>query len=112
MAVSRRNPSGGSLLLRPVGHQLLANIYNKFTQEEKQSFIDRIKQVDFNLSSGNWIYLYWNEKMLGKEITLKKNLLSFMVGKYDNEEEIHTEMSRIYDNHNQVYNNHISQVEF
>ena len=111
-AIYRQDESGGSLLLRPVGHKLLATVYNKFEATERQDFIDRIAQVDFNLSSPNWIYIYWNEKMIGKELTLKKNMLAFMIGKYDDANFIHEGMTRIYENHNEVYDNHIEQVGF
>ncbi len=110
--IHRQDESGGSLLLRPVGHKLLATVYNKFETNERQDFIDRITQVDFNLSSPNWIYIYWNEKMIGKELTLKKNMLAYMVGKYDDANFIHEGMNRIYENHNEEYDNHIEQVEF
>lgn len=110
--INRQDESGGSLLLRPVGHKLLATVYNKFETNERQDFIDRISQVNFNLSSPNWIYIYWNEKMIGKELTLKKNMLAYMIGKYDDTNFIHEGMTRIYENHNQDYDNHIEQVEF
>lgn len=111
LPIRRNHDTGGSLLLRPVGHKLLASAYIQFQENEIQALKDRLRQVNFNLSSDNWLYLYWNEKMLGKELTLKKNVLLFMIGKYENEELIHTEMSRIYDNFNEDYDNHIGQVE-
>lgn len=109
--INRSDESGGSLLLRPVGHKLLADVYNKFESNERQDFIDRIAQVNFNLSSSNWIYIYWNKKMIGKELTLKKNMLAYLIGKYNDANFIHEGMSRIYENHNQNYDNHITQVE-
>ena len=109
--IYRDDVTGGSLLLRPVGQELLAYAFSKFQENETQAFIDRIKQVELNLSNENWIYLYWNDKMLGKELSLKRKVLSFIIGKFDNEEDIHLGMSRVYEAHNQEYQNHITQVD-
>ncbi|MGD9491840.1 MAG: DNA sulfur modification protein DndB [Bacteroidales bacterium] len=106
-SICRNDLTGGSLLLRPVGQELIANAFAKFSNNELGVFKNRISQVDFNLSSNIWKYLFWNEKMLGKEIKLKNNLLLFLLGKYNNVNEIHREMARVYRLNNQPYNNHI-----
>ncbi|WP_405202110.1 DGQHR domain-containing protein [Dokdonia sp. LLG6352-1] len=108
--INRADETGGSLLLRPVGHKLLAQTYIKFDENQRQQFIDKIRLVDFNLSSQNWQYIFWNEKMIGKELTLKKNLLAYLVGKYDDADYIHDGMSRIYETYNEDYDNHIEPV--
>jgi len=110
--INRADETGGSLLLRPVGHKVLAQTYIKFEDDERQEFINRISQVDFNLSSQNWLYIFWNEKMIGKELTLKKNLLAYLVGKYTDDNFIHSGMSRIYETFNKEYNDHIKPLEF
>ncbi len=69
-----------------------------------------IEKVDFNLSSSVWKYIFWNQKMLGKETKLKNNLLLFLLGKFNNSNEINREMSRVYSLNNQTYNNHINPI--
>lgn len=110
ISINRNHESGGSLLLRPVGQKLLSQAYKAFSDSELQTFKDKIRQVDFNLSSNIWKYLFWNEKMLTGEDKLKKNLLLFMLGKYANEENVHEEMRRVYELNNMTYANHINKI--
>lgn len=108
--ISRNDISGGSLLLRPVGQELIANAFTKFSNNELNTFKNKIAQVDFNLSGNVWKYVFWNQKMLGKETKLKNNLLLFLLGKFNNANEINREMTRVYGLNNQTYNNHIEQI--
>ena len=111
LPIYRNHNSGGSLLLRPVGHTLLAHTFLKFVQDNLQLFKDRLKQVEFNLSSSNWKYLFWNEKMITGEDRLKKNVLLFILGKYDDDDEsFHAEMNRVYELNNAEYNNQIARI--
>lgn len=110
MRINRDDETGGSLLLRPVGQELIANAFINFIPDEINLFKQKIRNIDFNLSGSTWKYIYWNDKMLGKEIKLKNNLLLYILGKYEDEDEINVEMSRIYELHNQVYDNHIVPV--
>ncbi len=111
LPIYRNHSTGGSLLLRPVGHTLLAHAFIKFEPEELQVFKDRLKHVEFNLSSNNWKYLYWNEKMLTGEDRLKKNVLFYILGKYDEHELLHLEMSRVYELNNLEYDNQIVRID-
>jgi len=108
--ISRNDISGGSLLLRPVGQELIANAFTKFSNNELNTFKNKIAQVDFNLSGNVWKYVFWNQKMLGKETKLKNSLLLFLLGKFNNTNEINREMSRVYTLNNQTYNNHIEPI--
>jgi len=110
IAINRNNETGGSLLLRPVGQELLASAYIKFNTEEIEDLIARLRLIDFDLSSENWKYIYWNEKMLGKEAKLKNDLILFLLGKNANAANIHSNMNRVYQSYGQNYNNHISPV--
>jgi DNA sulfur modification protein DndB len=76
--ISRNHETGGSLLLRPVGQELIAKSYMKFNQDEIQDFSNKLRRVNFNLSNSNWKYLFWNEKMLGKEQKLKNCMLLYI----------------------------------
>ncbi|GGK19008.1 DNA sulfur modification protein DndB [Parabacteroides faecis] len=107
--ISRNDRTGGSLLLRPVGQELVAKAYMKFAQNEMDDFANRLRQVNFNLSSFNWKYIFWNEKMLGKEQKLKTILLLFILGKNNDSNYIHREMRRVYGLNNQAYNEDLIQ---
>jgi DNA sulfur modification protein DndB len=109
--INRNSGTGGSLLLRPVGQELIAMAYNKFTPQERAILVDKLRLIDFNLSSANWKYIFWNEKMLGKEAKLKNDLILFLLGKNNNEANIHGNMNRVYQSFGQNYNNHISPIQ-
>ncbi|MFE3849296.1 DGQHR domain-containing protein [Flavobacterium sp. LB3P45] len=111
IAINRDNETGGSLLLRPTGQELLAIAYTKFNLEEREILINKLRLIDFDLSSENWKYIYWNEKMLGKEAKLKNDLILFLLGKNVNAVNIHNNMNRVYQSYGQDYHNHISQIE-
>lgn len=109
--ILRNDASGGNLLLRPVGQELVAYAYTKFIPDELPEFRRKLRQVEFNLNENIWKYLFWNGKMLGKETKLKNNLLLFLLGKYNNAAEIHREMKRVYTLNNQDYKNHITPIQ-
>jgi len=111
LPIYRKHETGGSLLLRPVGQKLIAKAYSNFDINDLLDFKEKIKKVKFNLSSDIWKYLFWNEKMLTGEDKLKKNVLLYMLGKYDNDSDIQSEMSRVYQLNNQEYLSQISPVE-
>lgn len=108
--IYRSSQSGGNLLLRPVGQELIANAFTKFNTGELNVFSEKLSQIDFNLSGNIWKYIFWNGKMLGGNAKLKNILLLYILGKFNNQNEIHSEMLRVYDLNNQVYNNHIQQL--
>lgn len=110
-SIVRNHSTGGSLLLRPVGQELIANAYTKFPVNEMSEFKRKLKLVEFNLSGNIWKYIFWNEKMLSKEARLKNNLLLFLLGKYNNATDLHREMNRVYELSNQNYENHISPIQ-
>src|SRR5690606_3177506 len=103
--IRRNEENGGSLLLRPAGQEIIANAYTRF--KSQKTFINRIKTIDFSLDGKTWKFIFWNGKILSKEVTLKKNLLLYLLGKYSNEAAIHQEISRVYKLNNQIYKNHI-----
>lgn len=109
--INRNNETGGSLLLRPVGQELLAFAYNKFTNEERESLRQKLRLIDFDLSSLNWKYIYWHEKMLGKEAKLKNDLILYLLGKNINAQSIHTNMARVHQSFGQQYNNNINPIQ-
>jgi len=108
--INRNDISGGSLLLRPVGHELLAYAYMKFVSEERQQLSQKLKLINFNLSSRNWKYIFWNDKMLAKESKLKNDLILYLLGKHDDADSIHSNMVRIYLSFGQEYNNFFSPI--
>ncbi|WP_417854906.1 DNA sulfur modification protein DndB [Xanthomarina gelatinilytica] len=108
--IERSSNDGGSLLLRPVGQELLANAFNEFYPNEIDDFKQKLRLVDFSLNGYLWKYLFWNEKMLGKESKLKKSLLLYVLGKFDDTDYINDEMTRIYELNNQEYLNNIEPI--
>lgn len=109
--ISRNDSSGGSLLLRPVGQELIANAYTKFVgSNDIDEFKRKLREIDFNLSGNNWKYIFWNEKMLGKELKLKNDIMLFLLGKFTNTNEIHREVARVYRLHNQEYSDEIQPI--
>jgi DNA sulfur modification protein DndB len=109
--IYRSSESGGSLLLRPVGQELIANAFTRFDDNELDEFSKKLKKINFNLSGNTWKYIFWNGRMLAGNAKLKSNLLLFLLGKYNNPNEIHNEMTKLYELNNQVYYNHIQQVK-
>lgn len=107
LLIARGVENGGSLILRPVGQELIANAYTYFLEKEKTTFIKKLSKVDFNLNGKNWKYIFWNGKILGKNIKLKNDILLFLLGKHNDERALHSEISKIYKQHNKDYKNHI-----
>lgn len=109
---NRNDKTGGSLLLRPVGQVLIAKVYNEFMNKNKiDDFKKLITKIDFNLSGNTWKYIYWNDKMLPKNESLKKNLLNFLLNNYSKEKELQKEIGKIYESFNLEYKNHILPVK-
>lgn len=111
VAINRDNETGGSLLLRPAGQELIALAYTKFNLDEREILINKLRLIDFDLSSENWKYVFWNEKMLGKETKLKNDLILFLLGKNLNGGNLNVNMNRVYLSYGQKYNNYINPVE-
>lgn len=101
----RNNENGGSLLLRPEGQILIATVYIDYKQKGQESKFKRnITHVDFNLSSQNWMYVFWKgNKMEGKYKRLKKSILQFLLGNTVVENYVHDELKKIYATYNAKY---------
>lgn len=108
--ISRNQENGGNLILRPVGQELIANAYSYFSDKEKTMFVEKIKKVNFSLNGNNWMYIFWNEKILGKNIKVKNDILLFLLGKNQNAKALHDDVSKVYKQHNKEYKNHITPV--
>lgn len=110
--VRRNKITGGSLLLRPVGQELIAKNYKEF---EKRGKLDKLKnnlrKIDFDLNGPTWKYIFWNSpKMIPKEEELKNYLIPYLLGDPTNEEEIQSSIKRIYKSFNLEYKNHIKPI--
>ncbi|CAM1341668.1 DNA sulfur modification protein DndB [Tenacibaculum aestuarii] len=108
--ISRKSSSGGSLLLRPIGQELISIAYSKFDDSEIANFEKKLVKIDFNLSNDYWKYVFWNDKMLGKELRLKKGIILKLMGKPIKGYNIDNEMKRIYKLYNKIYNFSIKEV--
>jgi DNA sulfur modification protein DndB len=109
----KRNPlSGGSLLLRPEGQLLFAEIYKTYKTDNRLNYFRKhIKKVDFNLSGPVWNYIFW--KNPGIETThkrLKKSVLMYILGDLTKANEVRRDLIKIYGDHNLVYDEHIKPI--
>lgn len=102
--IDRNIETGGSLLLRPVGQEIIAKTYNYFKNINKiDDLTNNITKIDFNLSGPYFNYLFWNNgKMVGKDLRLKLNLILFLLNE-NNDLKIHKEMQRVYKSYNLNY---------
>jgi DNA sulfur modification protein DndB len=109
---NRNNDTGGSLLLRPIGQVLLARVYKEFESKKKLNMLkSNIRKVDFNLSGPVWEYIYWNNnKMLSKNEKLKKSLLNYILGNFDDKGWLTKELTKMYESVNLEYKGHIKPV--
>ena len=94
--INRKSESGGSLLLRPVGQELIAQVYTKFESNEIENFKKKLREIDFDLSHSNWKYVFWNGKMLGKELKLKKGIFHKLFDKPIQNYNVDEEKKRVY----------------
>jgi DNA sulfur modification protein DndB len=97
--------TGGSLLLRPMGQELLANVFSHLDKKgKKEVFINNIRKIDFNLSGKIYNLLFWNDgKIISKNIKLKNNLTLYLLNEYLKEDEIKEEMTKLYKTYNVEY---------
>ena len=101
--VFNRNPdSGGSLLLRPIGQETIAKVYKYFKKADKIDFLKKnIRKIDFNLSGPYFNYIFWNDgNMIPKELTLKLDLILFLLGEQKFEKSVNDKMKKIYEKFN------------
>ncbi len=94
----RNNLNGGTLLLRPVGQVMIANVYMEAKKKNKVGdFLSKVREVDFNLSCSNWKYLLWNGgKMIPKNEALSRRSLLVLLGLEPNPDEVNRLRSKFY----------------
>lgn len=104
--IYRNAKTGGSLLLRPVGQESFAKIYKYFEIKNELDFLkNNISKIDFDLSGKIFNLLYWNNgKMIPKNVLLKHNLILFLLGHYKDEKKILTEITKVYESFNVIFN--------
>jgi DNA sulfur modification protein DndB len=109
---NRNTRTGGSLLLRPVGQELLAKTYKHFKNLNKIDILkDNIRKIDFNLSGTNFKYLFWNNgKMLPKELNLKQKLILYLLNEFKDSNYINENIKKVYKNFNLVYKSNIKPL--
>lgn len=109
---NRNSDTGGSLLLRPVGQELVARIYMEFKKNnDLDNLKTKLRKVDFNLSGNIFRYLFWHKgKMQSKDKDLKYKLLKYILGIFDNKKFIDTKMTEIYKNSGAVYDSNLISV--
>lgn len=108
----RNNKTGGSLLLRPEGQKLFAEVYHSYEKQNKLRRFQRgIRKIDFNLNGYIWKYVFWRgDKMETKHKKLKKALFLYMLNDYHNVAYINKELTKIYKEYNIRYKKNIKPV--
>ena len=108
---NRNTETGGSLLLRPVGQRLFAQIYNAFDVDNRLDVLtSKISSLDFNLNGDNCKYVTWNNKMLPKSETLQKRVFFYILG-LSTDSTIHADLKKVYENYGANYNNCIKVID-
>lgn len=103
----RNKENGGSLLLRPEGQLLIANLYKHFEYKGKMVFNDfkrKLPLINFHLSQPFWKYLFWTgEKMNTKNKALKKRSFLFLLGEKIDSNQLKSEYSILYREYNDSF---------
>lgn len=108
---NRNNETGGSLLLRPVGQKLFAQIYNAFNEKGQLNVLtSKIPFLDFNLNGNYCKYVTWNNKILPKSEALQKRVFFYALG-LSNDHAIHSDLKNAYENYGATYNNKIVIID-
>lgn len=109
---ARNKKSGGSLLLRPEGQLLFASIYKEFEESKRlQVFKSNVSKIDFNLSSQNWMYVFWKgDAMETGHKKLKKSIFRFLLGKKEEKNSINSELTKIYKDYNLTFKDNLKSV--
>lgn len=108
---NRNNQTGGSLLLRPVGQKIFAQIYNAFNEKgQLEQLTAKIPYLDFNLNGPLCKYITWNNKILPKSESLQKRLLFYVLG-LSPDDSIHDDLKSTYENFGVQYNNRFEIID-
>ncbi|MBK7908783.1 DNA sulfur modification protein DndB [Candidatus Pollutiaquabacter sp.] len=108
----RNKKNGGNLLLRPEGQLLFATIYKEFDDLKRiKVFKENVAKIDFDLSSKNWMYVFWKgDKMETGHKKLKKSIFRFLLGKKDEKNYISNELTKIYKEYNLSYKDDLKPI--
>lgn len=107
---NRNNETGGSLLLRPVGQKLFAQIYCAFKAKGKlDELTTKIPLVDFNLNGNYCKYVTWYNKILPKSETLQRRVYFYALG-LSSDSTLHDDLRKVYENFGASYTNKIEVV--
>lgn len=108
---NRNSMSGGSLILRPVGQHIFASIYMHYRNKKNglNELSKKISILDFNLSGKYCNYIIWHGKMDNKAASLQKKIFLYVLG-ISNDEKIHDEISRQYEQYGLTYLNRFQQI--
>jgi len=108
----RNKKTGGSLLLRPEGQLLIAEIYSHYKNKNELNKIKRkFKKIDFNLNGKIWKYVFWSgTRMISKNKKLKKSLFFYLLGEKRYEEFVQKNIKKVYDEFGKKYKEHIKSI--
>lgn len=108
---NRNIETGGSLLLRPVGQKLFAQIYNAFNENNRLNDLTlKIPFLDFNLNGVFCKYVSWNNKMIPKSESLQKRVFLYALG-ISSDSTLHDDLKKAYESYGVSYNNRIKVID-
>lgn len=109
---NRNNLTGGSILLRPEGQRLFAEVYQDFVDKNKfQFFLENVQNLDFDLNGSTWKYIFWTgTKIETGNKKLKKAVFHFLLNNYKDENYVKTEIKKVYKKYNLDFDNSLVPV--
>lgn len=107
---NRNNQTGGCLLLRPIGQFIFAQIYNVFKEQNQLDVLsEKVRLIDFNLNGYLCKYITWHNKIIGKSVSLQRNIFYYILGINKNES-IHQDISKVYESFGALYKEKIHKL--
>ncbi|GAB3757266.1 hypothetical protein GCM10028817_28990 [Spirosoma pomorum] len=110
--IRRNHDSGGTVLLRPEGQLLFAQVYKKYKDDgQLQFFKINAPKIDFNLNGPIWRYVFWiGSTIETKNKRLKKSLFFYLLGDLSKKHAVESELTKVYKDHGLEYDKHIKPV--
>ena len=107
---NRNKHTGGSLMLRPIGQLLFAELYTIYRDAGKlKEFSKKAKSLDLNLNGSLCKYITWNNKMIPKTLSLQKSIFKYILGLSSNDS-IHEDIKKQLAVYGIEYNERFKQL--
>lgn len=107
---NRNKQTGGSIMLRPIGQLMFAELHTVYRESGNlKEFSRKIKAMDLNLNGSLCKYITWNNKMIPKTLPIQKNIFKYILG-LSSDESIHEEIEKQYAIYGVKYKNRIEKL--